>query len=168
VLDILTYVQEAASTKDENGIVHTAKIIWGASEKSHLGDALELVIIATRFIDDMEDKSDDTKSVMKAVIPPMTVPIQPKKSNIEENSTLNPTPQKPISNTPARSLASEPRPMLGKRNSRYDNIEAMLNTPAYQRRNVQFIVNAPTTSKETLKDETESVVTKPSENSLFD
>ncbi len=163
VIAILTCVQEAASVRDENGTVHSARIIWGASEKPHLGDSLELVIIATRFMDDM----DDNPKVMKPIIPPMTVPVQTDTQKPGDVPVLEPAPRKPISTTPAKPTAPEVRPTLGRRNSRYDNIVAMLNTPAYQRRNVQFIVDVPAASKETLKDEGENVV-KPSENSLFD
>lgn len=165
VISILTYVQEAASVRDENGTVHSARIIWGASEKSHLGDALELVIIATRFNDDIEDNPN----VMKSIIPPMSVPVQTEAQKQEDVPALEPAPRKIIPGVVAKPVEPEVRPTLGRRNPRYDNIVAMLNTPAYQRRNVKFIVDVPAASKETLKDENESSTSAmPSENSLFD
>ena len=165
VISILTYVQEAASVRDENGTVHSARIIWGASEKSHLGDALELVIIATRFNDDIEDNPN----VMKSIIPPMSVPVQTEAQKQEDVPALEPAPRKIIPGVVAKPVEPEVRPTLGRRNPRYDNIVAMLNTPAYQRRNVKFIVDVPAASKETLKDENESSASAmPSENSLFD
>ena len=160
--DILTCVQNAASTKDENGNVHSARIIWGASEKPHLGDSLELVIIATRFIDDVEEGAN----VMKSIIPPMTVPVQPNSERHTETPTLEPV-RKAAPTLAAKPSVAEPRPTLGSRNSRYENIQALLNTPAYQRRNVKFIVDINSTSKETLKDDNEVTPAKPSENSLF-
>ena len=162
VIDILTCVQNAASTKDENGNVHSARIIWGASEKPHLGDSLELVIIATRFIDDVEEGAN----VMKSIIPPMTVPVQPNSERHTDTPTLEPV-RKAAPTLAAKPSVAEPRPTLGSRNSRYENIQALLNTPAYQRRNVKFIVDINSTSKETLKDDNEVTPAKPSENSLF-
>lgn len=164
VIAILTYVQEAASFKDENGNIHSARIIWGASEKSHLGDSLELVITATRFIDDAEDNPN----VMKGIIPPMSVPVQTQSKSRTDEPMLEPAERKPAIGLQPKPSVAEVRPTLGRRNSRYDSISAMLSTPAYQRRNVQFIVDLSSTSKEMLKDENEPTAPKPSESSLFD
>lgn len=165
VIDILTYVQNAASVKDENGNLHSAKVIWGASEKPHLGDSIELVIIATRFMDDVADNP----GVMKGIIPPMTVPVHIEEEKSPEGPVLEPVAvRKPTTVLQPKSTVAEARPTLSRRNARYDSIPAMLNTPAYQRRNVQFIVDMTTTSKETLKDESETTTAKPSESSLFD
>ena len=162
VLAILHCIQEVASVKDENDRIQSARIIWGASEKPHLGDAIELVIIATRF----SDEEDDNPNVMKGIIPPMTVPLQGEVPGSTPTSTLAPaTPKSPIvSSIPS---ISETRPTLGRPSSRYDNIAAMLNTPAYQRRNVQWVVNVQPTSKEVLRDENTPTETQ-TENSLFD
>ena len=104
---------------------------------------------------------------MKSIIPPMGNVV---KSDIQSHSeipALEPAVRKiPVQPQPV--AAQEPRPTLGRRTSRYDNIAAMLSTPAYQRRNVQFIVDLPSASKETLKDGNEATAPKPSENSLFD
>ena len=158
-------MQNAASVKDENGNLHSAKVIWGASEKPHLGDSIELVIIATRFMDDVADNP----GVMKGIIPPMTVPVHIEEEKSPEGPVLEPVAvRKPTTVLQPKSTVAEARPTLSRRNARYDSIPAMLNTPAYQRRNVQFIVDMTTTSKETLKDESEITTAKPSESSLFD
>ena len=163
VISILTYVQEAASVKDEHGIVHSARIIWGASEKPGLGDNLELVLVATRFRDD----EVENPNVMKNIIPPMSVPVQAEAPKQNDIPVLEPAASKKIPVVATKTAMPDPIPTLGGRNSRYDNIVAMINTPAYQRRNVKFIVDVPAKSKETLKDETENVASKSSENLLF-
>ena len=162
VLTILKRVQEFASTQDENGVIHNANIIWGTSDKPNLGDAIELVVVATGFDDDIENPD-----VLKNIIPPVVAPVQP----IERTNSapaLEPARPKLTPRPVAEPTQPTARPTLGRRSSRYDNIKAVLNTPAYQRRNVKFIVDVPAASKETLKDENEIAAPKPSENSLFD
>ena len=41
--------------------------------------------------------------------------------------------------------------MLGEKSTRYDNIAALLEKPAYQTRNSKFIVEMPSVRKEVLK-----------------
>ena len=40
-------IQSHASVQDEQGVIHNANIIWGTSEKPQLGNAIELVVVAT-------------------------------------------------------------------------------------------------------------------------
>ena len=47
VVRILEYIQAHASVQDDNGVIHNANIIWGTSEKPQLGNAIELVVVAT-------------------------------------------------------------------------------------------------------------------------
>ena len=49
VVRILEYIQAHASVEDESGNIHNANIIWGTSEKPQLGNAIELVVVATGF-----------------------------------------------------------------------------------------------------------------------
>ena len=49
VVQILEYIQAHASVQDEQGVIHNANIIWGTSEKPQLGNAIELVVVATGF-----------------------------------------------------------------------------------------------------------------------
>ena len=162
VLTILKRVQEFASTQDENGVIHNANIIWGTSDKPNLGDAIELVVVATGFDDEVENPD-----VLKNIIPAVVAPVQPIERT-ESAPVLEPARPKLTSRPAVEPMPTHARPTLGRRSSRYDNIKAVLNTPAYQRRNVKFIVDIPTASKETLKDENEAAAPKPSENSLFD
>lgn len=162
VLTILKRVQEFASVQDENGMIRNANIIWGTSDKPYLGDAIELVVVATGFEDEVENPD-----VMKNIIPPVTVPVQPAEP-VQTAPALEPVRPKPVSRPVVEVAPPVARPTLSRRVSRYDNIQAVLNTPAYQRRNVKFIVDVPAASKEMLKDENEIAAPKPSENSLFD
>ena len=64
VVRILEYIQAHASVEDESGNIHNANIIWGTSEKPQLGNAIELVVVATGF------EGDEEKRMMETVIPP--------------------------------------------------------------------------------------------------
>ena len=61
VVRILEYIQAHASVEDESGNIHNANIIWGTSEKPQLGNAIELVVVATGF------EGDEEKRMMKTV-----------------------------------------------------------------------------------------------------
>lgn len=158
VLAILKRVQEFASVQDENGVIHNANIIWGTSDKPNLGDAIELVVVATGFEDD--------KVITAPPIPPIVVPESPEGA-ASNSPVLEPSRSKSSVQPVVETMPMASRPTLGQRTSRYDNIKALLDTPAYQRRNVQFIVGVPSASKEMLKDENETEAPKPNEGSLF-
>ena len=55
VVRILEYIQMHATVEDQDGTVHNANIIWGTSEKPQLGNAIELVVVATGFDNDDEE-----------------------------------------------------------------------------------------------------------------
>ncbi len=60
VVRILEYIQAHASVQDDNGVIHNANIIWGTSEKPQLGNAIELVVVATGFeTDDLPGMKPD-------------------------------------------------------------------------------------------------------------
>jgi len=164
VLTILQCVQSYASTQDENGVMRNANIIWGTSEKPELGEALELVVVATGF----EEKV--APNVMREVVPPappvVTVP-QPSNTVLEASK---PKPAAAPSVPLQRPAQMSGQVMLGRRSTRYDNIGVMLNTPAFKRRNVELVVDLPTDGahKEVLREDTEPSLPKPNENSLFD
>ena len=171
VTTILQCVQAYASIQDENGIVHNANIIWGTSEKPYLGDAIELVVVATGF------EEEENPSVMKEVIPAIEpIVTVPEPGPATTMPALDPVkPQKQTVKQPAApAVARQQRPseqvMLGRRSSRYDNINVIINTPAFKRRNVKFIADIPSdgTQREVFKDDSEPAAPKPSENSLFD
>lgn len=162
VVRILEYIQSHASVEDENGNIHNANIIWGTSEKPQLGNAIELVVVATGF------DGEQNKQVMKTIIPPARVikPVQENSSTPIEKPVLEPVGKsaaKPVQQRPVEQV------ILGQKSTRYNNIQELLSKPAYQSRNAQFIVDMPSGRKEVLKEETESVQKKGGQSeSLFD
>lgn len=144
VVRILEFIQSHASVQDDNGVIHNANIIWGTSEKPQLGNAIELVVVATGF------ESESAPSVMKQIIPPVR-PIEPVREQPAAAPVLEPI-------KPAAQPRQAARPMeqvvLGAKPTRYSNIDLLLAKPAYQSRNSKFVVQMPGGRKEVLKDET--------------
>ena len=141
VVRILEYIQAHASVQDDNGVIHNANIIWGTSEKPQLGNAIELVVVATGF------SGDASVDVMKQIIPParITEPVKEPVAPVLEPIKPVAPPQRP------------PEPvMLGAKSTRYNNIELLLAKPAYQSRNSKFIVQMPGGRKEVLREESEN------------
>lgn len=161
VVQILEYIQAHASVQDETGAVHNANIIWGTSEKPQLGNAIELVVVATGFEGDANEKA-------MPVIPP----ISPAGRAAAPRAAATPaTPAAPAPEekpaAPARGASPLERPVpprqtppeqviLGEKSTRYDHIGALLEKPAYQTRNSKFIVEMPSVRKEVLKGDSAS------------
>ena len=140
VVRILEYIQAHASVQDDNGVIHNANIIWGTSEKPQLGNAIELVVVATGF------SGDASVDVMKQIIPParITDPVKEPVAPVLEPIKPVAPPQRPPEQV-----------MLGAKSTRY-NIELLLAKPAYQSRNSKFIVQMPGGRKEVLREESEN------------
>ena len=145
VVRILEYIQAHASVQDDNGVIHNANIIWGTSEKPQLGNAIELVVVATGF------SGDASVDVMKQIIPParITEPVKEPVAPVLE-------PIKPV--VPPKAAVQRPpeQVMLGAKSTRYSNIELLLSKPAYQSRNSKFVVQMPGGRKEVLREESEN------------
>ena len=141
VVRILEYIQAHASVQDDNGVIHNANIIWGTSEKPQLGNAIELVVVATGF------SGDASVDVMKQIIPParITEPVKEPVAPVLEPIKPVAPPQRPPEQV-----------MLGAKSTRYNNIELLLAKPAYQSRNSKFIVQMPGERKEVLREESEN------------
>ena len=141
VVRILEYIQAHASVQDDNGVIHNANIIWGTSEKPQLGNAIELVVVATGF------SGDASVDVMKQIIPParITEPVKEPVAPVLEPIKPVAPPQRPPEQV-----------MLGAKSTRYNNIELLLAKPAYQSRNSKFIVQMPGGRKEVLREESET------------
>ena len=141
VVRILEYIQAHASVQDDNGVIHNANIIWGTSEKPQLGNAIELVVVATGF------SGDASVDVMKQIIPParITEPVKEPVAPVLEPIKPVAPPQRPPEQV-----------MLGAKSTRYNNIELLLAKPAYQSRNSKFIVQMPAGRKEVLREESEN------------
>ena len=141
VVRILEYIQAHASVQDDNGVIHNANIIWGTSEKPQLGNAIELVVVATGF------SGDASVDVMKQIIPParITEPVKEPVAPVLEPIKPVAPPQRPPEQV-----------MLGAKSTRYNYIELLLAKPAYQSRNSKFIVQMPGGRKEVLREESEN------------
>ena len=141
VVRILEYIPAHASVQDDNGVIHNANIIWGTSEKPQLGNAIELVVVATGF------SGDASVDVMKQIIPParITEPVKEPVAPVLEPIKPVAPPQRPPEQV-----------MLGAKSTRYNNIELLLAKPAYQSRNSKFIVQMPGGRKEVLREESEN------------
>lgn len=142
VVRILEFIQSHASTQDATGTIQNANIIWGTSEKPQLGNAIELVVVATGF------EGGASGPVMKQIIPPARV-VEP----VKEAATPVLEPIKPGS-------APRQRPpeqvVLGGKSTRYQHIDKQLEKPAYQSRNSKFVVQSAGSRKEVLRDESPS------------
>ena len=159
VVRILEYIQTHASVQDDRGVVHNANIIWGTSEKPQLGNAIELVVVATGF------EGDEEEHGMHPLVPPVRQPDPAP----QEPATPVLEPIKPVQPRPAQRPVEQV--MLGAKSTRYSNIEALLAKPAYQSRNSKFIVRVPGSRKEVLKDDTTDAQAQKEESqggSLFD
>ena len=141
VVRILEYIQAHASVQDDNGVIHNANIIWGTSEKPQLGNAIELVVVATGF------SGDASVDVMKQIIPParITEPVKEPVAPVLEPIKPVAPPQRPPEQV-----------MIGAKSTRYNNIALLLAKPAYQSRNSKFIVQMPGGRKEVLREESEN------------
>ncbi len=146
VVRILEYIQAHASVQDDNGVIHNANIIWGTSEKPQLGNAIELVVVATGFAGDVS-----AAGTMKQIIPPVRN-VEPVKDPVAP--VLEPI--KPV--VPPKAAVQRPpeQVMLGAKSTRYSNIELLLSKPAYQSRNSKFVVQMPGGRKEVLKEENDA------------
>lgn len=161
VVQILRYIQSNASVQDDQGTIHSANIIWGTSIKPQLNNAIELVVVATGFEGDTDlqgempiipaQSADQQPSPEKAAVPPVLEPI------------------KPVAPKPA--VRQPELVMLGAKQTRYGNIDALLAKPAYQTRNSKFIVQMPGGRKEVIKEENPAKTPQredPKGGSLFD
>lgn len=156
VVRILEYIQSHASVQDERGVVHNANIIWGTSEKPQLGNAIELVVVATGF-----EQTDAAGGMMPIVVPEPAV----------KEPVVAPPVLEPIKPVPPKPQTRQPEQvMLGAKSTRYNNIESLLAKPAYQSRNSKFVVQMPGGRKEVLKEEAGDTASKPASqgSSLFD
>ncbi len=142
VIRILQFIQAHASVRDANGDVQDSNIIWGMSEKPQLGNAIELVVVATGFDDEVKTPIlPPDRAIVPPVGPALPVP--------DAGAVLEPI--KPL---PPKGPRVSEQVVLGAPSTRYRNIDQLLSKPAYQSRNSQFVVQAPGRRKEVLRDRT--------------
>ncbi len=139
VTSILEYIQSHASVKDSNGVIHSANIIWGTSQNPQLGNAIQLMIVATGF------DEDPSKPIMPSNRKIIT-PVEAETASPETANQLEPVKQRPTAPFPTEPI------VLGEKSTRYKDINRVKSTPAYQTRNSKFVVQAPGTHKETMQE----------------
>ncbi len=163
VTKILNYIQNNARVVASDGDVRTANIIWGMSEKKELGDALELVMVATGFDSEEEEFEEYNRSKLLMHSDPT--------SPFERMSTRRKPGQiKETSSAPARQSAapvvSGEKVILPEREPRYPNIAALLKVPAYLARNAKMVTETPQKKRAAHKEESHTSDSQSS--SLFD
>ena len=129
----MEYIQKHASYKDEDGNVHAADIIWGASQKPSLADdELELVVVATRF-------TDGTKlNIETTYTDPDPFTIQPKV--VEE-------PKVEEAKKPLRDLTPRENVTITPQQDKYRQVGLQKREPAYVRLRSQFEVESDSQQK---------------------
>lgn len=141
-LEVLKYIQTYASYKDEDGVVHQADIIWGASQKPLEDGVLEVVVVATGFDQDHQDITRP-QSIAAPIIPELEV------ESGDRIPTLEPVKEGDIKTIPVMPA------VLERKTSKYDHLEEELRVPSYKRRNMELVVRNDSTSrrKEIVRDD---------------
>ena len=144
VVIAMEYIQKHASYTDEDGNIHSADIIWGASEKKTLGDGeLELVVVATGFADGNTLKIN---SSFTDVVDPFEVAKKRDDDTIIE-------PPKPVVERPVERPIERPlrphseAPTITPSQDRYAQLALQKREPAYKRRKVNFVAESETQTK---------------------
>lgn len=126
VTTAMEYIQKNASYTDEDGNIHQADIIWGASEKHTLeDDELELVVVATRFAD-----GEHLKIKTAYTDPTKDNPFGEKPEKVTEPEKVTPS-RAPI-NPPKEPVVITPQ------QDRYKSIGMQKREPAYVRKRATF------------------------------
>jgi cell division protein FtsZ len=152
----MEYIQKHASYKDEDGNIHAADIIWGASQKPSLADdELELVVVATRF-------TDGTKlNIETTYTDPDPFTVQPK---VEEQKVVE-EPKKPLRDlTPRENVTITPQ------QDKYRQVGLQKREPAYVRLRSQFEVESESQQKVNYQQQSvvrEEYATKDGNGELF-
>ena len=151
----MEYIQKHASYKDEDGNIHAADIIWGASQKPSLADdELELVVVATRF-------TDGTKlNIETTYTDPDPFTVQPK---VEE-------PKVEETKKPLRDLTPRENVTITPQQDKYRQVGLQKREPAYVRLRSQFEVESDSQQKVNYQQQSvvrEEYATKDGNGELF-
>lgn len=142
VLRILDRIQQHAAVEDETGKKHYANIIWGTAVKPTLGDALELVIVATGF-----SAGETEKPIVAEGFDINLPPIEEKKPSVDKSQ------REPFG---APSMKDHVIPARDKNNRKYSDIQKRKSEPSYKTRNVRFETELSQVRRETIKSDDES------------
>jgi cell division protein FtsZ len=153
-MEVLRYIQSYASYKDEDGVVHQADIIWGASQKPLADGVLEVVVVATGFDQDQQDLTRPQS--FAAVMPELEIESEERIPQLQPAQNVE------------RQTAAMPA-VLERKISKYDNLEEELRVPSYKRRNMEFVVHNDSSSrrKEIVRDDQPEQSVAASDNKLF-
>lgn len=153
-MEVLNYIQSYASYKDEDGIEHSADIIWGVSSKPLPDGVLEVVVVATGFTDD-----EVPEGAARSAVADFEQDIE-----VEVISQPEVKPKQLV--TPMQQTPESAAAVLERKPSRYDNIEKELRVPSYVRRaDVKLVMDNAGSRKEVFNDD--SANAGASEKSLF-
>ena len=146
VTDAMEYIQKHASYTDEDGNIHSANIIWGASEKKSLADdELELVVVATRFEDGQELNIDPNYHSGSDVEPALNPFEKPELPTQEPEVPNRPGGVKvPISH-------NNNTPTIYPPQDRYKLVHIQKKDPAYGRMKIQFMDASANQAKTTFR-----------------
>ena len=136
-------VQMHASTQDENGTPQLTNIIWGTSDKPHLGDdEMEVIVVATGFSAEYCDKV-----IEKQIMNPT---IEISKPPVHDNGII-----RPLNSTTIQSINLPSTPLLIERPIRsYEDIEKSKSKPAYLTQGI-ILTQMPTGKKQVANKGTE-------------
>ncbi|MFR9564603.1 MAG: cell division protein FtsZ [Rikenellaceae bacterium] len=147
VTKILNYIQNNARVIASDGEVRTANIIWGMSEKPELGDALELVMVATGFDTEEEEFEEYNRAKLLMHCDPGS-PFERMQSGTKRKlDSIKGISAAPMSSKSSNVVVSGEKVILPEREPRYPNIAALLKVPAYLARNAKMIAEAPAPKK---------------------
>lgn len=136
ITDAMEYIQKNASYTDEDGNIHSANIIWGASEKQWLAeDELELVVVATRFSDGNELKIEPNYTTSDVDINP----FEPKEVVVEDIAPRGG--HQEIHRRPTEGPTIQPP------QDKYKLVRLQQVEPAYSRQKTQFSVESETQTR---------------------
>jgi cell division protein FtsZ len=126
----MDYIQKHASYTDDNGNIHAADIIWGASQKPSLADdELELVVVATRFTNGEELPIETKYTDPEPII--FTTPAEPQPGPKQPNKPDNIVVQPPHADV-----------IITPQQDKYRQVAMQKREPAYIRQRAQFEVES--------------------------
>lgn len=143
-MEILDYIQSQAGKN--------ANVIWGANKNELLDDEIELILIATGFRD-AEDGKGGIQPIAGRGGRQWTPPVDPFRKPLIGRAGAD---DKPVKSSDIIVITE---------NTRYRNIDTMINTPAYVRRKVKMMNDAARGSRVKMKEEAPRK--EPEDKSLF-
>ncbi len=151
VTQVMQYIQSHATTYNEDGEIVNANIIWGTSEKPSLGDAMELVLVATGLENDENEELTNNDPDLyafrgKGVGLQLETPVVGGNSGFDVYKSNTPQIVPPLVTSHANRQV-----ILGGSHSKYADIGKQLEEPAYKIRNAKFITEIPSPKRSAAK-----------------